>query len=43
MDQDDTHTDRKSEVDEDQDAKQPAFEKSEVGGMDPLLNAKLPA
>ena len=36
-------TDRKSEVQDDQVAKQPADEKSEVGGMEPLLNTKLPA
>ena len=41
---DTTNTDRvKSEVDEDRDADQPVDEKSEVGGMEPLLNAKLPA
>jgi hypothetical protein len=41
---DTTNTDRvKSEVDEDQDAEQPAHETSDVGGMEPLLNAKLPA
>ena len=41
---DTTNTDRvKSEVDEDRDTEQPADERSAVGGMEPLLDAKLPA
>ena len=41
---DTTNTDRvKSEVNDDRDDNQPADDNNDVGGMEPLLNAKLPA